>query len=203
MGKLLGEKPGSIQMLGGGLRASTIRARVRCARRFLAWLAMQHEVAYPVSLQQVVDFMQTRLSEPCSRGALKSSHRGIAFLEEISASSRITQSQLYSVIYKEMLTSATPGKPTKQAPRMLATMIAALENIVVDSEAAPYLRIYSWWLLLQNWGTMRFSDHRRIIPSSVTFRDGTLSTWLLHFNFWEKTDSHAPSLGKLLQHTGR
>ena len=76
MGKLLGEKPGSIQMLGGGLSASTTRARVRCARRFLAWLTMQYEISHPSSLQQVVDFMQTRLSEPCSRGALKSSHRG-------------------------------------------------------------------------------------------------------------------------------
>ena len=56
MGRLLAENPVNVQMLEGGLRASTVRARVRCIRRFLAWLAAQQELIYPKSLQHLTDF---------------------------------------------------------------------------------------------------------------------------------------------------
>ena len=86
------------------------------------------------------------------------------------------QSPLYTVIYKEILSSALPGRAKKQAPRMLISMIAALEKVVVGSGAPPYFRIFAWWLLLQNWGTLRFSDHRGIIPSEASLQsDGFLA----------------------------
>ena len=80
-----------------------------------------------------------------------------------------------SVIYKEMLSSATPGRLSKQAPRMLITMIAALENLVSEVDTPPYLRVFAWWLLLQNWSTLRFSDHRGLLPSWVLLREGSFS----------------------------
>ena len=168
MGKLLEEKPSNLQLLGGGRRVSTIRSRVRCIRKFLAWLALQHEINYPDDLTQMTGFLNARLSEPCSRGALKCSHRGFVFMKEIAGvptANRLTSNPLYTVIFKEILSAALPGRPKKQAPRMLISMIAALEKVVVDSGAYSYFRVFAWWLLLQNWGTLRFSDHRGIIPS--------------------------------------
>ena len=37
MGRILVERPGSIQLLGAGRRASTLRSRVRAVRRYLNW----------------------------------------------------------------------------------------------------------------------------------------------------------------------
>ena len=32
-----------------------------------------------------------------------------------------------------------------------------------------------WWVLLQSWGTMRFSDHRGLSPADISFTDGSLT----------------------------
>ena len=60
-----------------------------------------------------------------------------------------------------------PGSPAKQAPRVLTTMLVALEHMVVCVQTPRYYRVFSWWQLIQNWATLRFSDHRGILPSSV------------------------------------
>ena len=170
MGKLLSESAGNVQFLGEGKRASTLRARVRGARKFLAWLAVNHQQIFPTAMLQLVGFLQVRLSEPCNRGGLKGAHRSFVFLEEmagIAAEDRITSTQLYNVAYRELLTSALPGRPSKQAPRFPVASVAALEELVQNTESHQYFRVFGWWLLLQNWATLRFCDHRGILPSSV------------------------------------
>ena len=175
MGMMLTDKPGQ-QLVGGGRRASTLRSRVRGVRKFLTWLALNRELSYPTSFDQLSEFLQVRLSEPCNRGALKGTHQSFVFLEEMvgtPAQERLTGSALYGVIYRELLASAQPGRPTKQAPRILSPMLSLLEQLVMDVTSPMYLRVYSWWMLLQNWATLRFSDHRGLNPSEVVFREGS------------------------------
>ena len=45
---------------------------------------------------------------------------------------------------KELLASAIPGKPPRQAPRFF--MLAALEDMVVSAEAPTCWRVMSWWI---------------------------------------------------------
>ena len=45
--------------------------------------------------------------------------------------------------------------------------LAALEDVVSDPSAVLYYRMYSWWILVQCWGTLRFSDHRGLRPADV------------------------------------
>ena len=40
----------------------------------------------------------------------------------------------------------------------------ALEKNVVREDGLFYHRLHSWWILLQCWGTLRFSDHRGLSP---------------------------------------
>ena len=61
----LRENPSNLQLLGSGLRAGTLRSRVRSIRKFLEWLSAAHKIAFPVHWQQLVEFLQVRLSEPC------------------------------------------------------------------------------------------------------------------------------------------
>ena len=122
MGTLLKDTLGQ-QLVGGGRRASTLRSHVRGAIKFLSWLALNRELSYATSFDQLSEFLQVRLSEPCNSGALKGTHQSFVFLEEMvgtAAQERFTRSALYGVIYRELLSSAQPGKPVKQAFRMLS-----------------------------------------------------------------------------------
>ena len=74
MGKMLGEKPSSLQLLGAGRRASTLRSRVRAVRRYLNWLALNHDTDFPSELEHVTGYLQARQSEPCTRIALRGAH---------------------------------------------------------------------------------------------------------------------------------
>ena len=122
-----------------------------------------------------------RHSEPCTRGGLKSTHQALVFMEDIAAVEvKLTQSPLYSTIYKELLSSTLAGGSQRQAPRYLTVMVQALEDAVIDETVRPYFRIYAWWLLLQCWATLRFSDHRGLIPDeSFEVKGNTLNTRLL------------------------
>ena len=85
---------------------------------------------------------------------------------------------MYEVVFRELLSQASPGKPSKQAPRMHASMLQGLEGLVCDKRALPYVRLYGWWLLVQNWCTLRFSDHRGVHPSDVQFSAAGLTAVL-------------------------
>ena len=85
-----------------------------------------------------------RLSEPCNRGALKTAHRAFVFLQD-----RPTSSPLYGVIYKELLATALPGKPSKQAPRFLVTLLqhqpsSGLTGEGFHSGSLPLLSTIFW-----------------------------------------------------------
>ena len=100
--------------------------------------------------------------EPQNRateGALKATHRSFGFLEEVTGmplSERRTKSKLYDVILRELLSTALPGKPAQQAPRFPIKVLTAVESFVVDETKPAYMRMYAWWVLLQNWCTLRF-----------------------------------------------
>ena len=111
MGRLLRENPSNIQLLGSGLRAGTLRSRVRSIRKFFEWLSTAHKIAFPVHCQQFVEFLQVRLSEPCVRGSLKSAHRSFLFLQESAGiSDKFTGSALFDVARKELFAAALPGE---------------------------------------------------------------------------------------------
>ena len=97
----------------------------------------------------------------------------MVFLEAMARGSpqdRFTDCQLYNVLYQELLVAALPGMaiPHSRHPEsFLTAMLVALEHLVVCAQTPRYYRVFSWWLLVQNWATLRFSDHTEILPSSV------------------------------------
>ena len=62
--------------------------------------------------------------------------------------------------------------------KMFMSMLAALEELTVDGKSLPYSRVFAWWILLQSWGTMRFSDHRGLKPSDVQVTGNTMAAEL-------------------------
>ena len=172
MGNLLERQPGSPCFAGRRRRAATLRNCVRLLRNYFSWLAAAHEVSYPTSLEHFVRFLRARASEPANRGALRNVNRTFTFLHEVTGTeqvNRLTATPLYDAIYKEILASCEPGRPVKQAPRFPVGLLAFVENFVTTDSNPAYMWMYGWWVLLQSWGTMRFSDHRGLSPADISF----------------------------------
>ena len=168
-------KPSNLQLLGSGLRAGTLRSRVRSIRKFLEWLSVAHKIAFPVHWQQLVEFLQVRLSEPCVRGSLQPAHRSFLFLQESAGiSDKFTDSALYDVTRKELFVAALPGRAPRQAPRFPSILLGAFEDNVMDSSLPVFWRVLSWWLMFQSWSTLRFDDHRGIIPEDLEISEAGL-----------------------------
>ena len=52
-------------------------------------------------------------------------------------------------------------------------MLFFLEQLLMNETSSIHLRVYSWWMLVQNWAMLRFSDHRGLNPSQVALREGS------------------------------
>ena len=170
MGELLAAQPTNLQLMGAGRRAATLRSRVRAVKRFLDWLAVSHGKGYPTELHDYTGHLQARQSEPCTRGASKGAHKAIVFIEEVAgvtAQSRITTTAVFGC------TERAPRQLNPRSPSEASTedvhisMLAALEELTINDKALPHHRVCAWWILLQSWVTMRFSDHRGLKPSDI------------------------------------
>ena len=84
MGKLLAEKSDAVSLVGAGKRAATLRSRVRMARRFLLWLAVNYKVTFPTSVEQLTDYLKVRVSEPCNRGHTSQHSQGVQLPGRVS-----------------------------------------------------------------------------------------------------------------------
>ena len=96
----------------------------------------------------------------------------------MTSEAKVTTTSVYLIIERELLASSLPGRLSKQAPRMLISMLTALEQLTIDDRALPYYRVYSWWVLIQSWGTLRFSDHRGLKPTDITVKGNSLAARL-------------------------
>ena len=50
---------------------------------------------------------------------------------------------------------------------MYTTMLAWSEEMTKKEDEAVHHRIFSWWILVRTWCTLRFSDHRSVSPQEV------------------------------------
>ena len=153
-GRLLASRQSNGQFLGAGLRASTLRGKVRNLRKFMAWLATTRQEVFPTSTPSTCKSgsQNRRTEEPTKPATLLSSFS--RKLPGLPAERKQTSTELYTFMYKEVLSQATPGRPVRQTSRMFVRLLAEIETLVVDPSKQTYLRIIGWWILLQSWGTL-------------------------------------------------
>ena len=77
------------------------------------------------------------------------------------------------------LTQAAPKRQSQKAQRKFVNILA-VECCVVDRTKPKYLRTLGWWILLQSWEALRFSDHRGLVPKQITVNDSALTALLPH-----------------------
>ena len=173
--------PEKRKVLGAGRTVSTLKSRIRTIRKYLSWLTACHCVLFPTKTGHCSGFLEVRASEPCTRRAIKEAHRSMVFLEltaGIEEQERVTGTSKDKTIFDEILVSTSPGRSGRQAPRMFVSMLKALEILAVETKALPFIRIYSWWILLQNWSALRLSDHRGLRPQDIKITNNTLDAIL-------------------------
>ena len=68
-------------------------------------------------------------------------------------------------------------------PSLVRLGTSALERFILNLAQTTYLRVYAWWVCIQCWCTLRFSDHRGVKPSSVRVKGSALLALLT----WSKT----------------
>ena len=96
---------------------------------------------------------------------MKLVHSSYIFLQEVAGvEDKLTDSAMFAVSLKELMSQASPGRPPRQAPRFPTILLAAFEDTVLSTDKPVFVRVLSWWLLVQSWGTLRFDDHRGLLP---------------------------------------
>ena len=126
----------------------------------------------------MLDYLELKVQEPCTRVALKVVHQSLVYLEEIaeiSPAARLTVRPRYSNHLAELLSQTKPGAEPRQAPRPLVKVLEAIERTVVDDRELVFIRLYAWFHLLQTWCSLRFDDHRRLEPGLLWISETSLT----------------------------
>ena len=138
LGQRLVEKPAACNNMGLGLRSGTLRNRVHALRRYFCWLATSHQVPPPSVEEHMLDHLELKVQEPCTRVALKVVHQTLVYLDEIaeiSPAARLTVRPRYSNL-AELLSQTKLGAEPRQAPRPLVKVLDAIERTVVGLPGA-------------------------------------------------------------------
>ena len=178
LGRRLVEKPAACNSMGLCLRSGTLRNRVNALRRYFTWLASSYRVPFPCVEEHVLDYLELKVQEPCTRVSLKVVHQTLVYLEEISEISpeaRLTVRPRYSNLLAELLSQTKPGSEPRQAPRPLVKVLEAIERTVVDYREPVVIRLYAWFYLLQTWCSLGFDDHRGLEPGLLRNTETSLT----------------------------
>ena len=122
----------------------------------------------------------------------------VIFLQEVAGiEDKLSDTALCTVSLKELMAQASPAR---QAPRFPTILLSALEDTVLSFGTPLFLRVLSWWLLVQSWRTLRFDDHLGLLPRDFKVSEAGLLAKLTRSRF---RDLISGSMSVLLSSTRR
>ena len=125
--------PASVSSVGVTLRAESPCNKALFFWRFFQWLTREKLVTVLVLDDHLLDYLQLRADEPCTRNTLKC----------------LTKRPTYMEVYSELVTQTRPVNLPRRAPRPLLRVLEALEETVVSVTVLPFGRVYAWFHLTQ------------------------------------------------------
>ena len=100
----------------------------------------------------------------------------MAFLEDVAGiEEKLTTNALYTVVYKELLFTAQPGRTPLQAPRHPVAVLESLEELVLKESAAFNFRVSAWWGAPAVLGNTQVRRSPRIQPGEGFRGEGKLT----------------------------
>ena len=168
--------------LAGKTRASTLRRYVKTWRDWLAWLDGTKGGLDHASPGAFCEYLFHRFDEPCGPTVPPFIVKAVAWFEKaamLDSSERVADAQVVFNVRDHvvgMLSRNAP--PVRRAPRYPAVLFEAFEDMVLNDRMCVGIRIVAWVKLLKLWGTLRYDDLQRIIPSELRYTWGRLATVL-------------------------
>ena len=125
---------------------------------------------WPRRAQEVAVYLESRASEPCGPSVPAAFYKTLMFMEfagEVEEDARLHNSVAVRNTLEEinLRLSEGPEKVRRQAKLIPATVIEAMERIVVDEPF--YHRAFAWYKLIKVWSCARFSDTTGLPWNSV------------------------------------
>ncbi len=157
---------------GRGRRCQTIWQRIRTWERVRLWLLARTGRPWPVTVSPLLEYLAERADEPCARSALTGVLSALAFVEVaggVAFASRLSTSAVLKNVVEDLsrrLAEKAPKLPRK-APRHPVMILMAEELHVMNPRAPRYERMYAWWLAVKTYASLRFDDHRGMVPSRL------------------------------------
>ena len=170
------QAPGDIaavaKVIGQGRRARTIYRRITDWKKVRAFLAAAHGTTWPQCPADFLDYLMTRAEEPCHPIRPLGALSALTFLERgggVNTEHQIGQNLMVRGAVEEMALniSGHDAAPIRKAPRYALALVLAWEAEVADQAKKRYTRLYTWWMLLKLWGSLRFDDQRGIDPKQM------------------------------------
>ena len=128
-----------------GLRAATLRKRVRDMAQFVGYLEAACGRSWPDGPGDVVDYMTARAAEPCGKSVL-SSMQGFFFEKGggVAENARLSRDPLVLNLLEFFQKDLSEGGlPSVAAPREPIALTAAREAYIVDATQPEYKRAYA------------------------------------------------------------
>ena len=151
-----------LQATAGTVRASTLRARVREWSKFSIWVFAVEARLYPSNIGLLLDYIEERREEPCSRTRLKAILSAVAFVEKAGGISKSvmlsSQPLVLSLVNVRTAELEVGAPPSRQAVPLPVVLIISLEVAVGDTSFPKYLRALAWCRLFKLWTSSRADD---------------------------------------------
>jgi hypothetical protein len=165
----------TLRAAAGCARPRTIRKRIKEWEKMSHWLEVIHQVQWPATDGQLIDYLHERLEEPCSRSVPQGILSMISFLEKCGGVESPDSLAGKSVIRKafdqaEMILAEGCPVP-KKANMFPLLLVVAMELAVMDECTPRYIRCLAWFRLTKLWASMRFDDTLGLAPSSFRMHE--------------------------------
>ncbi|CAE7351564.1 unnamed protein product [Symbiodinium sp. CCMP2592] len=155
----------------GTRRSKTLRNRLKAWQPFRTWLQCVHDVQWPTSVRQLIDYSNERFQSECGKTVLNSFQASLAVLEQVGkvAETQRLSSDTTWLAHLKSLTADLVGEqaPVQQAPMMTVAMIISLELHIAREDEPEYVRAMAFVALLAVYGSMRMDDLQGILPATM------------------------------------
>ncbi|CAE7237781.1 unnamed protein product [Symbiodinium sp. CCMP2592] len=155
----------------GTRRSKTLRNRLKAWEPFRTWLQCVHEVQWPTSVRQLIDYSNERFQSECGKTVLNSFQASLAVLEQVGkvAETQRLSSDTTWMAHLKSLTADLVGAqaPVQQAPMMTVAMIISLELHIAREDEPEYVRAMAFVALLAVYGSMRMDDLQGMLPATM------------------------------------
>lgn len=119
-------------------------------------------------------------AESCSRSALWGGLNSLAFLEKgggVLLEAHLSCHPLVKAGLEELSPQlGKTGGAGPKAPIVPISLLMAWERAVVDVTRPVFGRMYAWWQFLRTWATLRFDDHRGLLPARMHCHEAAWTT---------------------------